>query len=435
MALTSVIGAGTGPFNRVAPASGLPSLAAVQMQEQFSPLTPLTLSAGYVDFSASSQTITYEVLMADPFSVETATIYPIISYPAASLPGSVVNGRPQPDVWATVSNFNFVPNYPSTGDQVTSPLGQTDGTPRFAPVSTSPLDLFTIGDCAVSITSVAPSTKPVFSPSTTATINGSGFTAQSSIVFTPPGGTPLTIFPSSVQASRISATLPAAAFTKAGGAQIKVINGLTGSSNSLPFTITQATPLISWSNPAAIIAGTALGSTQLNATANAPGAFVYTPLSGTVLPAGNGQKLSVQFTPTDIVNYASVSASVLINVNPAQTPPQLILTYSLSSSRNTITAIVKIANTGGIAAKNVRVTVAKIGSTRTTTDLPYSFGSIAARDSETGAFRFVNPGEPGSKTTITVSGTYTGGTFTSTAEIRLPGGEDDRDERGRGGHR
>ena len=57
-------------------------------------------------------------------------------------------------------------------------------------------------------------------------------------------------------------------------------------------TLRRATPTISWPNPANIVYGTALGSTQLDATASVSGTFTYSPASGTVLKAGNGQTLS-----------------------------------------------------------------------------------------------------------------------------------------------
>src|SRR5207247_3736918 len=63
-----------------------------------------------------------------------------------------------------------------------------------------------------------------------------------------------------------------------------------------------------------ITCGTALGGTQLNATAPVAGSFVYTPASGTVLDVGNGQTLHVDFTPTDTANYNSASKDVAINV-------------------------------------------------------------------------------------------------------------------------
>src|SRR6266702_1067437 len=57
-------------------------------------------------------------------------------------------------------------------------------------------------------------------------------------------------------------------------------------------------PTISWSRPAAISYGTALGATQLNATANYPGTFTYSPAAGTILAVGT-QSLSASFTPRD----------------------------------------------------------------------------------------------------------------------------------------
>ena len=46
------------------------------------------------------------------------------------------------------------------------------------------------------------------------------------------------------------------------------------SPDSWSFT-TDMTPTISWPNPANIVYGTALGSTQLDATANVAGTFAY----------------------------------------------------------------------------------------------------------------------------------------------------------------
>jgi len=82
----------------------------------------------------------------------------------------------------------------------------------------------------------------------------------------------------------------------------------------VPINITQAASVITWNNPADIVYGTALSGTQLNATANVPGSFIYTPTAGTVLGAGNGQTLHVAFTPTDTTNYASASKNVSINI-------------------------------------------------------------------------------------------------------------------------
>ncbi|NTV13115.1 MAG: M6 family metalloprotease domain-containing protein, partial [Desulfobulbaceae bacterium] len=81
-------------------------------------------------------------------------------------------------------------------------------------------------------------------------------------------------------------------------------------------TVNKATPVLSWATPAAITYGTALSSSQLNASAaGVAGIFVYTPAAGTVLNVGVGQNLSVVFTPTDTANYNTPAAkTVKINV-------------------------------------------------------------------------------------------------------------------------
>jgi formylglycine-generating enzyme required for sulfatase activity len=73
-------------------------------------------------------------------------------------------------------------------------------------------------------------------------------------------------------------------------------------------------PVISWSNPADITVGTLLSSTQLNATADVSGTFVYTPPIGTSLSIGSNQDLNVDFTPTDAATYNNVNKTVKINV-------------------------------------------------------------------------------------------------------------------------
>ncbi|HMJ71581.1 MAG TPA: MBG domain-containing protein [Cyclobacteriaceae bacterium] len=80
-------------------------------------------------------------------------------------------------------------------------------------------------------------------------------------------------------------------------------------------TIEKATPVVTWSNPATMTYGPALGATQLNATANVAGTFDYHPAGGTVLNVGANQVLSVDFAPSDPGNYNPVNGTtVIINV-------------------------------------------------------------------------------------------------------------------------
>src|SRR6185436_9215738 len=81
----------------------------------------------------------------------------------------------------------------------------------------------------------------------------------------------------------------------------------TTATASVTIDVAKATPTITWPAPAGITYGAALSATQLNATSPVAGTFVYTPASGTVLSAGNGQTLSVTFTPTAAVNYTTAT--------------------------------------------------------------------------------------------------------------------------------
>ena len=83
----------------------------------------------------------------------------------------------------------------------------------------------------------------------------------------------------------------------------------------------QATPTITWAAPAGITYGAALSAAQLDASASVPGTFIYTPPAGTVPGAGNGQALSVRFTPNDTIDYTDATGSTTIDV--AQATPTI----------------------------------------------------------------------------------------------------------------
>jgi hypothetical protein len=91
-----------------------------------------------------------------------------------------------------------------------------------------------------------------------------------------------------------------------------VLSNYTITYNTAPFTITKATPVVTW-NPTAVVYGAPLGSAQLNATTTIPGSWAYTPGSGTVLSAGN-HTLSVIFTPNDSSDYTPRSETATVKV-------------------------------------------------------------------------------------------------------------------------
>src|SRR6202040_105830 len=82
---------------------------------------------------------------------------------------------------------------------------------------------------------------------------------------------------------------------------------------TVTLTVNQATPVITWNDPASISYGTALSTTQLNASASVPGTLVYTPAAGSI-PAAGTDTLSVTFTPTDTTNYSTITKTVTLIV-------------------------------------------------------------------------------------------------------------------------
>ncbi len=97
----------------------------------------------------------------------------------------------------------------------------------------------------------------------------------------------------------------------------------TAASATTTISVSQATPAITWHGPASITFGTALGSAQLDASASVAGTFAYTPAAGTVLHVGDNQTLSVLFTPTDLTDYTTASATTTISVSQ----PTLTITW------------------------------------------------------------------------------------------------------------
>jgi hypothetical protein len=120
-----------------------------------------------------------------------------------------------------------------------------------------------------------------------------------------------------------------------------------GSSASVSLLVNKATPTISWASPAPIIAGTALSSAQLNASASVAGTYAYTPGYGTVLPAGN-QTLSVTFTPTNTTDYNNATASVTMMVKAVPTitwPTPAPITYGTPLSGAQLDATASVSGT------------------------------------------------------------------------------------------
>jgi hypothetical protein len=264
-------------------------------------------------------------------------------------------------------------------------------------ITFNPLPNKTFGAAPFNVSATASSNLPVsFAPTTLSTCTVSG-----NLVTIVQGG-PCTIQATQAGNSSFSAATPV----------------------NQTFQILAATPVITWATPANMLYGGALGQTQLNATANTPGTFVYTPAFGAVLPVGNQQTLSVSFTPSNSVDYNSASSSVLINVLPPQgTPVNMVLTSTLSRVPNTqqILLSVEVTNAGGTAAVNLTLTSITLASVASSLSMPSLIGTL---DPVSGvpiyAYFPASLGTSGTRAVLSITGTYNGGSFTSNARVVLP---------------
>ena len=94
----------------------------------------------------------------------------------------------------------------------------------------------------------------------------------------------------------------------------------------------------------------------------------------------------------------------------------LVATSSLQRMGD-VTETVTVANTGSVTANNVMLTTAKLGSVNCT-PVPQAMGAIAAGSSATAMVTC--PGVSMGPSSLSVGGTYTGGSFSSAARVSVP---------------
>ena len=326
---------------------------------------------GSVTLVPESLTQTYDGTVKLP-SVTTVPpdLYVTATYNGSATPPSNAGGYA---IVATISNDNYqgsttgtlnITKAPCTVTLDTASLSQTyNGSPRSATATTSPTGK------TVSYTyngsSAAPTNAGSYPVVATITdinyqgspVNGTLVIAKAPVTLTLGGlgqtydGTPksatATTSPSGKTVSLTyagNATAPTNAGSYPVVATVSDTNFQGSGTGTL--VIAKATPTITWATPAAIISGTALSSTQLNATASQPGSFVYTPLSGSV-PASGTQVLSVVFTPTDGANYTTATASTNLVVN-------LSVTFAAGNNGGTVTG--STSQSVGLGGSTTQVT-------------------------------------------------------------------------------
>lgn len=151
-------------------------------------------------------------------------------------------------------------------------------------------------------------------------------------------------------------------------------------------------PTITWTNPADIVYGTALGAAQLNATASTPGTFSYSPAAGAILNAGTGQLLTVIFSPTDTNSFLSVTTSVSLNVSRAA------LTVTANNTNKVYGADLPAFTASYSGFVN--------GDTPSSLDTPVNLTTAASAASSVGSYSILASGAADANYTVThVNGT------------------------------
>ncbi len=103
--------------------------------------------------------------------------------------------------------------------------------------------------------------------------------------------------------------------------------------------VNKAETSINWATPEPITYGDTLSATQLNATANVDGEFIYSKPIGSTLNAGT-QEISVTFIPADDKNYNNSKDTISITVNKATpsivwpTPAEITYGDTISNQLN-----------------------------------------------------------------------------------------------------
>jgi len=127
---------------------------------------------------------------------------------------------------------------------------------------------------------------------------------------------------------------PAIGFVPSAGTQTLSVNftpsdtaDYTSAQSTVSLVVTKAIPAISWAAPGSIASGSAITTTQLNATSPVAGTFVFAPALGTQEIVQGALTLQSVFTPTDTADYLVATATTTLSV----TPPAGTPTYNWTS--------------------------------------------------------------------------------------------------------
>jgi len=311
-------------------------------------LSKLTLSSGTLNSTFTSNTTSYTASVAN--AITGVTVTPTVTDATATV---TVNGVRVTSGTASASIPLAVGNTPIRV-LVTAQDDTTFDTYTITVTRLSPVPSVTTG-AASGITPSAATLNGTVNP------NGSASTARFEYGLTVAYGSlaGVTLLPDyGATVQDVSASLSGLQYGTTYHYRLTATNnGGTSPGDDMTFVTAKTLPVITWANPAAIRYGAVLSAVQLDAIANVPGRWVYFPSLGSKLPAGN-QTLSVTFTPTDSVHYATAQRSVPLTVNKAAATVTLAgLSQSYNGQPRLVTAItvptglnVKLAYNGAATA-------------------------------------------------------------------------------------
>ena len=250
--------------------------------------------------------VDYNVVTANVLlTVNPATPSITWSNPAAITYGTALGGTQLNATASVAGSFVYTPPagvvLPAGANSLTVAFTPTSG--DYAPVT------YTV---PITVNKATPTLS--FDPIPNQTFGDSAFTVTASSVSGGAVTYSVTSGPASVSGSKV--TLAGAGTVVLAASQAATSNYSAPANASVSFTVRKAPPTVTWANPAGIAHGTALSSTQLDATASVAGTFAYSPAAGTVLSSGP-HPLSVTFTPTDTTDYTNATADATIVVSSA----------------------------------------------------------------------------------------------------------------------
>ncbi len=271
----------------------------------YSPTAGTVLQAGSQKLTVTftpSDTVTYSTVTSNvPLMVTRAT--PVITWAALSpIPQGTALGTAQLNAAANVPGI--LSYSPALGTVL--PAGTQQLTATFTPSDTTDYQPAT-AHSSLTVTAENPSV-PTITWNTPAPIEYG--TALSSVQLAATASVPGNVVYSPAAGAVLQAGSQklTAIFTPADTSSYSAVTA------TVQLTVSRVASVITWAPLSPIKQGTALSGAQLNATANVPGTFSYSPAAGTVLPAVT-QQLTVTFTPSNATDYTSATALNSLTVN------------------------------------------------------------------------------------------------------------------------